>query len=132
MLFVCVYISLHINFCVGCAVAQAVSHWFPTSAPRVRVRTPCGVCGGQRSTGAGFLRVLRFPLPIIPPISPSPWAGTIGLLVVAVPSGPWIPPPNIPHRITGVSDFIHRPDFNNYEKKNKHDVSKTGSVSVLR
>jgi hypothetical protein len=35
-------------------------------------------------------------------------------------------------RITGVSDFIHRPDFNNYKKKNKHDVSETGSVSVLR
>jgi hypothetical protein len=30
------------------------------------------VCGGQSGTGAGFLRVLRFPLPIvILPISPS-------------------------------------------------------------
>jgi hypothetical protein len=38
----------------------------------------------------------------------------------------------LPYRITGVSDFIHRPDFNNYKKKNKHDVSETGSVSVLR
>jgi hypothetical protein len=36
------------------------------------------------------------------------------------------------NRITGVSDFIHRPYFNNYKKKNKHDVSETGSVSVLR
>jgi hypothetical protein len=36
------------------------------------------------------------------------------------------------YRITGVSDFIHRPDFNNYRKKNKHDVSETESVSVLR
>jgi hypothetical protein len=36
------------------------------------------------------------------------------------------------YRITGVSDFIHRPDFNNYKKKNTHDVSETGSVSVLR
>jgi hypothetical protein len=36
------------------------------------------------------------------------------------------------HRITGVSDFIHRPDFNNYKKKNKHEVSETGSVSVFR
>jgi hypothetical protein len=27
--------------------------------------------------------------------------------------------------ITGVSDIIHRPDFNNYKKKNKHDVSET-------
>jgi hypothetical protein len=37
---------------------------------------PCGICGGQSGAGAGFLRVLRFPLPIfIPPIypqSPSP------------------------------------------------------------
>jgi hypothetical protein len=55
---------------VGRAVAQAVSRWLPTAA-RVRVRAACGVCGGQSGTGAGFLRVLLFPLPIIPPISPS-------------------------------------------------------------
>jgi hypothetical protein len=54
----------------GRAVAQAVSLWFPTAAARVRVRATCGVCDGQSSTGAGFLRVLRFPLSIIPPISP--------------------------------------------------------------
>jgi hypothetical protein len=34
-------------------------------------RAACGVCGGQSSTGAGFLQVPRFPLPIIiPPTSP--------------------------------------------------------------
>jgi hypothetical protein len=48
-------------------------------------------------TGAGFLRVLRFPLPNIPQISPSsysPGAGTVGLLVAAVPIGPnWTPTP---------------------------------------
>jgi ribosomal protein S14 len=56
----------------GRAVAQAVSHWLPTAAARVRVRIECGVCGRQSDTGAGFLRVHRFPLPIIiPPISPS-------------------------------------------------------------
>jgi hypothetical protein len=54
----------------GRAVAQAVSRWLPTAAARVRVQAVCGVCGGQSGTGAGFLRVLRFPLQIIPPISP--------------------------------------------------------------
>jgi hypothetical protein len=54
------------------AVAQAVSHWLPTAAVRVRVRAACGVCGAQSDTGAGFLRVLLFPLPIIiPPVYPS-------------------------------------------------------------
>jgi hypothetical protein len=53
------------------AVAQAVSLWLPTVAARVRVRAASGVCGGQSGIGADFLRVLRFPLPIIPPISPS-------------------------------------------------------------
>jgi hypothetical protein len=66
------------------AVAQAVSRRLPTAAARVRawVRS-CGFCGGQSGTGAGFLRVLRFTLPIhIPPIAPqSSWAGTIGQTV---------------------------------------------------
>jgi hypothetical protein len=53
------------------AVAQAVSRWLPTAAARVRVRGVCVVCCGQSGIGADFLRVLRFPLPIIPPISPS-------------------------------------------------------------
>jgi hypothetical protein len=56
---------------VGRAVDQAVSRWLPTAAARVRVRGACGVCGGQSGIGAGFLRVLRFPLPIIPPVSPA-------------------------------------------------------------
>jgi hypothetical protein len=33
------------------------------------------------------------------------------------------------HRITGFSDFVHRPDSKYLEEK--HDVSETGSVSVL-
>jgi hypothetical protein len=59
------------TFAIGRAVAQAVSCWLPTAAARVRVRAARGVCGGQSGTGAGFLRVLQFPLPIIPPISQS-------------------------------------------------------------
>jgi hypothetical protein len=69
----------------GRAIAQAVSRWLPTAAARVRARVwSSGICGGQSDAGAGFLRVLRFPLPIfIPPLapqSPSPiiWGCTIG------------------------------------------------------
>jgi hypothetical protein len=53
-------------------ITQAVSRWFPTSAARVRARVWSGwICGGQSDAGVGFLRVLRFPLPIfIPPIAP--------------------------------------------------------------
>jgi hypothetical protein len=56
---------------IGRAVAQAVSRWLPTAEARVRLRAACGIYSGQSGTGAGFLRVLRFPLPIIPPISTS-------------------------------------------------------------
>jgi hypothetical protein len=56
----------------GRAIAQAVSRWLPTAAARVRSRVwSSGICGGQSGAGAGFLRVLRFPLPVfIPPIAP--------------------------------------------------------------
>jgi hypothetical protein len=56
----------------GRAIAKAVSRWLPTAAARVRGRVwSSGICGGQSGAGAGFLRVLRFPLPIfIPPNSP--------------------------------------------------------------
>jgi hypothetical protein len=58
---------------VGRSIAQAVSRWLPTAAARVLARVwSSGICGGQSGAGAGFLRVLRFPLPIfIPPNSPS-------------------------------------------------------------
>jgi hypothetical protein len=44
----------------------------PTAAARVRARVwSYGICGGQNGAGAGFVRVLRFPLPIfIPPVAP--------------------------------------------------------------
>jgi hypothetical protein len=66
--------------------------------PRRTVFEPrsCGICGGQISTRAGFLRVVRFPLPIlIPPTTPhsSSGAGTIGQIVADVPSGPSLTPP---------------------------------------
>jgi hypothetical protein len=66
----------------GRATAQAVSRWLPTAAARVRAPVwSSGICGGQSGAVVGFLRVLRFPLPFIPPnsqSSQSPGAGTIG------------------------------------------------------
>jgi hypothetical protein len=91
---------------------QAVSRWLPTAAARVRARIwSCGICGGQSGAGAGFLRVLRFPLPIfIPPIAPqSPSSIIWGLYnrpeVAAIPSG---------HSPTPLRTRWHRPtDLNN-------------------
>jgi hypothetical protein len=78
----------------GRAIAQAVSRWLPTAAAWVRARVwSCGICCGKSGAGAGFLRVLRFPLPIfIPPIasqSPSSiiWGKYNRPEVAAVPSG---------------------------------------------
>jgi hypothetical protein len=53
---------------LGHAVVELVSRRFPTTAARVRARVrSCGISDGQSGTGAGFLRVLRFPLPILIP-----------------------------------------------------------------
>jgi hypothetical protein len=50
----------------GRAVGQAVSLRHLTAAAVVRARVKsCGTCDGQSGTGADFLRVLRFPLPLI-------------------------------------------------------------------
>jgi hypothetical protein len=67
----------------GRAIAQVVSLWIPTAATRVRARVwSSGICGGHIGAGAGFLLVLRFPLPIFIPLnspsSQSPGASTIG------------------------------------------------------
>jgi hypothetical protein len=57
-----------VSYLLGRAIAQAVSHWLPTAAAWVRSQVrSCGICGGQSGTEAGFLRVLRFPLPILTP-----------------------------------------------------------------
>jgi hypothetical protein len=58
---------------LGRAIAQAVSRWLPIAAVRVQTRVwSSGICGGQSVAGAGFLQVLRFPLPIFIPLnSPS-------------------------------------------------------------
>jgi hypothetical protein len=84
------FISTFIDW-EGRAITQAVSTRLPTAAARVRCRVwSCGICGGQSGTEAGFLWVLRFPLPIfIPPTAPhsSSRAGTTGQTVADVPSG---------------------------------------------
>jgi hypothetical protein len=84
---------------LGRAIAQAVSRWLPTAAARARSQVrSCGICGGQSSTGAGFLRVLRFPLPIlIPPTAPQSSSIIRGWYnrptVADVPSGLSLTPP---------------------------------------
>jgi hypothetical protein len=82
------------SYISGRAIAQAVSRRLPTAAARVRSQLrSCEIYGGQSGTGAGFLRVLRFPLPIlIPPTAPHSSssiirAGTVGQIVADVPSG---------------------------------------------
>jgi hypothetical protein len=83
---------------LGRGTAQADNHRLPTAAAgaRAQVRS-CVICSGQSGTGVGFLRVLRFPLPIlIPPTapqSPSYEAGRIGHLMADVPSGLSLTPP---------------------------------------
>jgi hypothetical protein len=49
---------------------RLVNTGFPPWRPGFETRS-CGICGGQSSIGAGSLRVLRCPLPIlIPPTAP--------------------------------------------------------------
>jgi hypothetical protein len=73
------FLATNASFCklviyLGRAIVQAVSRRLPTAAARIRSQVrSCGICGGRSGIGAGFLRVLRFPLPIlIPPTTPHP------------------------------------------------------------
>jgi hypothetical protein len=79
------------------AIAHAVSRRLPIAAARVRSQVNLsGICGGQSGNGASFLRVHRFPLPIlIPPTAPhlSSGAGAIGQIVTDVASGLSLAPP---------------------------------------
>jgi hypothetical protein len=57
-----------VNFWLRCclAVARAISRRLPTAKARVRALTMSfGIYSGQNINGACFLRILRFPLPLI-------------------------------------------------------------------
>jgi hypothetical protein len=68
----------------GRAIAHAVSRWLHRGPGFDPESGHVGFVVDNVALGAGFLRVLRFPLPIfIPPIAPQSlssiiWAGTIG------------------------------------------------------
>jgi hypothetical protein len=54
----------------GRNITQPVSRWLPTPAARVRAQVrSCEIFGSQNGNEAGFLRVLRFPQPILIPLS---------------------------------------------------------------
>jgi hypothetical protein len=106
---------LRVTLEMGRAIAQAISRRFPTAAARVRawVRS-CGICGGQSGTGEGFLRVLRFPLPIhIPPIAPQSSSSSI----VCV----WYKRPDSDRRIKWTQSHPMR-------KKNARDTNRNGCL----
>jgi hypothetical protein len=59
------------------ATDKAVSRRLPTAAARVLSQvTSCGICCGQNGTGAGFLWVFLFPLPLLIPLN-APYSSII-------------------------------------------------------
>jgi hypothetical protein len=60
-----VYLHIFLTSVLDRAIVQAVSRRLPPIV-RSQVRS-CGICDGQSDTGAGVLRVLQFPLPILIP-----------------------------------------------------------------
>jgi hypothetical protein len=56
-------LRIYLQWLAVVQVAQAGVPRVPAAAVRAG---SCGTCGGQIGTGAGLLRVLTFPLPIIP------------------------------------------------------------------
>jgi hypothetical protein len=105
--------QLHLKL-PGHAIVQVVSRWLPTMVAQVRARVwSCGIHVGQSGAGAGFLRGLRFPLPIfISPIalqSPSSiiWGWYNRPVVAAVPSGVSLTPLQISNS-QRVASKLHR------------------------
>jgi hypothetical protein len=75
---------------------------FHVEPVRAQVR-PRGICGEQSGIGAGFLRVLQFPLPII-----IPPAGKIGPLVDDIASGLSHPTPRNNNKKYNIHVYIDR------------------------
>jgi hypothetical protein len=71
--------NLSVTVLCGRARAQEVSSRLPAAAAQVgSPESPCGICGGQSGTEAGFLQILRFPPPILlPPTAPRSSSSTI-------------------------------------------------------
>jgi hypothetical protein len=113
---------------MGRVITQAVNRWLHTAAGQVRTLVKsCGICGGQSGPGTSFLRVLRFPLPILnPPSAPqSPsytiWAWYNRPVVAAVPSGLSLTPLRIKIKIMAI-----------IVRRTKHTAHNTGRTQYRR